>query len=277
MEQPTKELRQRRTATEPSTIGTDDDLSVATTFSCSDPSPSNAKNRSPVPSTIGEWDIIKERHDLFNLVALLPMNLFLILNWDWELLFQGNGLDVVWTGNYFWSYYFYTLSYFLVDTIFVWLQPECVKSPKTIIRHHLLAMSYISLAAPSRFVPYRWFMGACLSVEVNTWFLIARRVVFKRSDMLHPIIVETVPVLFYVSWILIRCILYPSIFGVQLYLLKMEYDETGTIFHLPAICIPMHFFLCALNLKWSYELFLPPIKKFIRGDDGANREISSGL
>ena len=71
-------------------------------------------------------------------------------------------------------------------------------------------------------VPYskphvQWCMGACMSVELNTWFLIARRVFNKQGfcpwviglPPLFSIRVKLISIFFYLTWISIRCILYP--------------------------------------------------------------------
>lgn len=107
-------------------------------------------------------------------------------------------------------------------------------------------------------------MGSILSVEVNTWFLIARRVVYKASGKpVSPIISEAVSAMFYITWIWIRCIVYPGVLLTFLQLAKEKIEETGTYFHLPMIFIPFHFGLCVLNLKWTYDLFTPIIKRWL--------------
>jgi hypothetical protein len=42
------------------------------------------------------------------------------------------------------------------------------------------------------------------------------------------------------------------------------------------VFIPVHFFLCLLNLKWSYDLFEPVVRKWI-SKDGDGPIIASGL
>lgn len=140
------------------------------------------------------------------------------------------------------------------------------------MKHHFVAIAYLS--GPLAWPEYRWFMGACLSVEVNTWFLILRRVLYKRKESIHPFITEVVSLLFYVTWIAIRVFLYPMIMYI---FVQMAYDrimETGVLFHWPMIFIPVHFFLCILNLKWTYDLFLPMYTKYFtstKGEIGVSR------
>lgn len=215
----------------------------------------------PMPTlNYTETDVARDRHDYFNLVSLLFIIGSTALNYDWEKFASMQGMRLSWTGSFFWESWTITLIYFLMDLTWVARVPICVKSPGVIVGHHIVAMAY--LAAPVYYPEYRWFMGSILSVEVNTWFLILRRVVFKQPDV-HPILTETISALFYITWVLIRLIIYP---GVLLTFLSMAHEhilETGIFWHLPMIFIPVHFFLCMLNLKWTYDLFTPIVKRWL--------------
>lgn len=194
-------------------------------------------------------------------------------------------------------YHFWVLStqtctaYFIIDLIWVYWVPHCVKSPGTIVKvgfdekcsicnqsfltpflqHHLVVVAY--LFGPIFFPKYRWFMGACLSVEINTWFLILRRVVYKRKITL---LTETVSACFYISWIVIRCFIYPAIMVTFVQLAVRAVRETNQLWHWPMIFIPVHFVLCVLNLKWSYDLFMPIIKTWFV-QDAAAPTVANGL
>jgi hypothetical protein len=121
-------------------------------------------------------------------------------------------------------------------------------------------------------------MGGCLTVEINTWFLILRRLLYKRRESLKvPLLEEAVSVAFYISWIVVRCFIYPAILCIFYQMAKAEVLKTKILFHWPMLFIPGHFFLCALNLKWSYDLFQPMVMKwFVKNVDGP-AGISSGL
>jgi hypothetical protein len=144
----------------------------------------------------------------------------------------------------------------------------------SILQHHIIAIMYLS--APVYYPEYRWFMGACLSVEINTWFLILRRVTFKRKASLWPMLLEAVSLSFYLSWIVIRCFLYPAILMVFLQMATREVIATRKLWHWPMMFIPVHLFLCVLNLKWSYDLFQPIVKRWILKDTNAPI-VSTGL
>ena len=129
------------------------------------------------------------------------------------------------------------------------------------------------LFGPVAFPKYRWFMGACLTVEINTWFLILRRVVYKRKI---AFLSETVSALFYLSWIVIRCFIYPAIMVTFVQLAIRAVQETNQLWHWPMMFIPVHFVLCVLNLKWSYDLFQPIIKNWVV-KDAASPTVANGL
>lgn len=142
-------------------------------------------------------------------------------------------------------------------------------------QHHFVAMAY--LCGPMIWPEFRWFMGACLSVEVNTWFLIVRRVLYKRKDRIHPAILEFVSLSFYMSWIAIRIFLYPTIMYIFVNMYFDAVARTGVWFHWPMIFMPVHFFLCLLNLKWSYDLFQPLITTWLSRSKEQEVGLSSGL
>jgi hypothetical protein len=123
----------------------------------------------------------------------------------------------------------------------------------------------IYLMGPVCYPEYSWFMGAILSVEINTWFLILRRVVFKMSPArpVSPLVGQIVSAMFYLTWILIRCIIYPGVLFQFLQLAAARIAETGSVWHPEMLFIPTHAVLCILNLKWTYDLFQPIVKRWL--------------
>jgi hypothetical protein len=220
-------------------------------------------------------EIARERHDFFNIFALVFVIGATLINWDLTRLVQGYGPDEAWTGEHFYLNWATTVLYFLIDLLWVAVVPICVKSPGTIIKHHFVAIIYLS--APVFWVEYRWFMGACLTVEVNTWFLILRRLVYKRQSWIPAICVEVVDKSFYISWIVIRCFIYPSLLVKMVNLAIIGIQLSGHFWHWPLLFIPLHFFLCVLNLKWSYDLFEPIIRKRMKGNGAKQATVATGL
>lgn len=91
-------------------------------------------------------------------------------------------------------------------------------------------------------------------MQVNTWLLIARRVMPSRL----------LDILFYATWVLIRNIFFPYLIWDVSKAYWEVVQEEGTIFH-PILFAPvMQVALTVLNFQWSYELFkkaMRPVKK----------------
>jgi len=248
------------TASEHETLSDD---GSATSLVQEEKSKSNTKSIKSKPTPpktldITETDIARDNHDYFNIVALAVVVYTVALNYEYPSL--------TYTGNHFMKMWAATLLYFFLDLTWVTLVPICVKSPGVIVKHHVVAILYLS--APIYFPRYQWIMGAVLSVEVNTWFLICRRLVYRSSycpsyAQVSPIITTTVSSLFYITWIAIRCYLYPHVLVLFFKLWKEEIETQGKYFFWELLFIPVHVVLCILNLKWTYDLFKPIIKRWI--------------
>lgn len=229
-----------------------------------------------IPRHDPDW--ARDLHDFFNLAVLVPVITLNVINWNWDLMWkimwtERPVISKAWTGDFFFEFFYLTAFYFCVDLIWIIAQPRCVKSPMTIIQHHIATLFYIYL--PYHIPQCRWLMGACMIVELNTWFLIARRV-FNRQNFPPTVIglhgmsirVKVISILFYITWIGIRCILYP-------YLIPEVYNtwvdntkRTGTTWNLLLWAVPLHMVFCLLNLKWSYDLLMSKIRYWRRRRQG---------
>lgn len=69
--------------------------------------------------------------------------------------------------------------------------------------------------------------------------------------------------MFYLTWIWIRCVIYPGVLVTFFQMAAERIQETGVYFHWPMMFIPAHAALCALNLKWTYDLFEPIVKRWL--------------
>jgi hypothetical protein len=237
-------------------------------------------------------DSMRDAHDFFNLIILIPILALNIMNWNWDILLnltnaknkhRQNSFQDAWTGEWFDLFFMATMCYFFADLAWILIIPSCVKSPSTIIQHHIVTMLYI-------LIPYfqpevRWCMGVCMSVEINTWFLIARRV-FNKEGFSPWIIdlsfisfrVKIISICFYMTWIGIRCILYPILW---LWLWKRWWANSlqmGTKFNLDLIAPVLHSSFCILNFKWTYDLTMSKIRYWRRQKDRHKEyQVSKGL
>ncbi len=223
----------------------------------------------------------RDLHDFFNLIALVPVVVLNIINWDWDILIDSNkSLQQAWTGQYFPLFFATTVGYFVADLIWVLQVPTCVKSPAVIMQHHLASLVYM-------LIPYMypresgWLMGACLIVEINTWLLIARRVFNKQGfgpwviDLsLFSIKVKLISIFFYITWVSIRCFLYPAIWRM---ILTLWYDngyKQGENFAIFSFALGLHTIFCILNFKWTFDLFM---SKYRAWKIGGSAKIEKGL
>ena len=219
-----------------------------------------------------EEDWYRDTHDFFNLIVLIPIISLNVMNWNWERIFNPRKKQTIvdaWTGEWFKVFFACTVLYFVVDLLWILLIPKCVKSPSTIIQHHVATLLYIM-------VPYyapesRWCMGACMSVEINTWFLIARRV-FNKAGFPPWIIdlsfvsirVKLISICFYITWIAIRCILYPLLMGYIVNRWLARSEKVGSYLNFDLISPVMHASFCILNFKWTYDLTMSKFRYYKR-------------
>mmetsp|Transcript_27485 Transcript_27485/g.77060 ORF Transcript_27485/g.77060 Transcript_27485/m.77060 type:complete len:341 (+) Transcript_27485:162-1184(+) len=247
-------------------------------------------------------DFTRDVHDFFNLVILVPIIALNVMNWNWDVLFNlktgssssGNGqrddqltaiFSKAWTGAWFDMFLYTTVFYFVFDLAWILAVPKCVKSPATIIQHHVVSLLYILI--PYSIYELRFGLGVCMSVEINTWFLIARRV-FNKQGFSPWIIdlsfisfrVKLISICFYITWIGIRCIVYP-IFLV--YVIGRWWGHSKNVGYYANVEIVAPFFqfiFCILNFKWTYDLIMSKLRYWRRSRKGgppANYKPDKGL
>mmetsp|Transcript_1157 Transcript_1157/g.2098 ORF Transcript_1157/g.2098 Transcript_1157/m.2098 type:complete len:333 (+) Transcript_1157:82-1080(+) len=229
-------------------------------------------------------DLARDFHDFFNLICLVPIIALNVLNWDWDKLFQSihskEGIPFIhcWTGEYFYLFFYVTLAYFIVDLVWVTVIPRAVKSPSTIIQHHIATILYLII--PFHVQSFRFLMGVCMSVEMNTWFLIARRVFNKQGfppwtidlPYLFSVRVKLISICFYITWISIRCVLYPYVLVVFYKMVQSgNLRENERMFMPVGTCL--HSVFCVLNVRWTIDL----INSKIRQWKTKTNDIASGL
>ncbi|CAJ1383400.1 unnamed protein product [Effrenium voratum] len=91
-----------------------------------------------------------------------------------------------------------TVAYLISDGLWILLQPDMVRTPKSIIAHHVVTL--IVIMDPLQIASHRVNASRALLVEVNTVLLTLRRLLG------HPVWCE---VGFYLTWVLIRLVWFP--------------------------------------------------------------------
>lgn len=147
-------------------------------------------------------------HDMFNLISLsimIPMILFYCYQTT-ELHQLGTSCDF---GSEFSDLFriFFSIfySYLLLDTLVIFLYPSCVVTDrKSLLFHHALLLPLCLV--PYFHARYHWHMMIGLTTEINTFFIILRRQLSPKS---RPHMLCNV--LFYITWILLKLILFPCL------------------------------------------------------------------
>lgn len=216
-------------------------------------------------------NLARDVHDVFNLIALLPVIWFNLQNWT-ATLFIGRSnllntdLPDLWHGEAFHLFWWLTFGYFVADALFLLLVPQCVKSPRMIMCHHIGTIVYICV--PKLRPEYGWLMGACMIVEVNTWFLVARRYFNKNGSkaftrgvpLTESCRLLLVSSCFYVTWFAIRLFFYPYLFYVIVgEWLKYSW-RVGRYINVIAPTPVIQAVLIYLNVKWSIDLLRSKLK-----------------
>jgi hypothetical protein len=215
----------------------------------------------------------RDVHDWFNIIVLIPIIAADVANWSFgngKLLSVLSGslpMPSLWHGDYFPLFFWMTAAYFVTD--FVWLLtcPKVVRSPGVILGHHLVALLYIQI--PYFYPEYGWLMGACMIVEVNTWFITARRlfnqqgqIVFTFSALVPgaTIKVKLISVCFYVTWVVIRLMIYPALLVVVWDEYLKRWSLVGSPLNAITVAPIMQLVFVLLNLKWSNDLLLSKLR-----------------
>lgn len=180
-------------------------------------------------------------HDIFNLICLPWILLVTSLH-----LYEGS--------QWFWIQFWVFLSYLLVDTLWLVLKPKSVASPTVIIGHHIVCLvGWIQPAFNER--KYSVWISQCVLVEINTWFLIARRT--WKSNLLFSLC-------FYFTWIVLRLIMYPVILVQFTSYLTNTCGAVSSLYSLsscllsgdrPGLLLLFLFVtLNGLNYKWTFDM-----------------------
>jgi len=138
----------------------------------------------------------------------------------------------------------------VVDMAWLALFPQTVASPYTIIVHHAFALMGVNMAVIDPELAFWCSIG--LTVEFNTVFLL-----LKRNFPDIPVFA----VLFNVSWVAIRNMLYP----VSLYVYCFEFWEMsrvkGSWVHAGTGVLATMTLLNALFVKWTFDQVVKSEKK----------------
>lgn len=183
--------------------------------------------------------ILHKRHDIFN-VIVIPIIIFFLLKFLCAYSVDKNTpfIHVCLVGEI----------YFLVDAVWLIAYPRSVASPNVIIAHHVVAALgwYMPMLNPS----VAGYACACMLVEINTFFLIGRRVI-GDNEMLKVLF----KMCFHISWISLRIVMYPVLLYYFTLETLLEMTRVKNVLNVYALGIILLSSLTALNMKWSYDIY----------------------
>lgn len=172
-----------------------------------------------------------ERHDLFNVMTLLPVTTLDFLSFPRPYLRK--------------PLMYAFAAYAVADSAWVMVEPKSVKDPNGILLHHALALGLLTI--PLMYPQFQVYVPMTLSAEFNTLLLITKRHVTWRPLRM---VLEG---LFYSSWVVVRLALFPWMWS-RYTLTALEKIKLGNWLH-PIVFTPFVMgALCIMQFKWSWGL-----------------------
>ena len=194
----------------------------------------------------------RNKHDLFNLIFLIPLNLCNILNWKLD------GYKIVFSNNFFDIFKILYYFYFVIDTIWILLIPSCVKSAKYLYIHHILGLISLFLMPKNGII--REYTCITLLTEINTLFLIARRlfncgyfIKYNKYNQIGTILntkIKIASIGFYISWLIIRLGIMPYL-SICLFYFSYKNNKKINI-----LAFLFHSIFTLLGIKWTIDFIL---------------------
>jgi len=181
---------------------------------------------------------ISEKHDLYNIISLLPIVLFTVYQ-----------LISISASETYYLYFLTIVSYIVSDIIWIFKYPRSVRSPNVILFHHIIMLLLTLYQNQNR--EYAILFYKAMIIEFSTWLLITKRF-FKESLNRHYLIKKYTNYIHYSCWILIRNFYVPYI------MIYESYQVIGSYIVLLGCCI-----ISLLQYYWTYK-YLNTIYKDIQ-------------
>lgn len=191
-------------------------------------------------------------HDIFNLISLSIMIpiilLYCHLATEWDKIgtrdLGGGHQDL------FVTFFTIFMIYLIVDTAAIALFPSCVVTdPRIILIHHCVLLPLCVI--PYFHDRYHWHMIVGLTTEINTFFIVLRRQLPQPS-----LIYNVCNVLFYVTWVLLKLILFPCITVLFLFECVNYSNEVNTFVNITVIAPVLMAALTMLTFKWTKDMLI---------------------
>mmetsp|Transcript_112830 Transcript_112830/g.319163 ORF Transcript_112830/g.319163 Transcript_112830/m.319163 type:complete len:266 (-) Transcript_112830:114-911(-) len=230
-------------------------------------------------------------HDVFNVLCISVLDALNLMNWRsdaaaWADVRLADGPEVWaarWSGAYQNTLLVYFCVYMIVDTVFVCLLPQSVKTPAAIFVHHLAV--FAAMAIPwLHSATHGYTLGIFMMAEFNTLFLLLRKMVMRRSPKAKELpgcALLALSVCFYFTWVVVRLVLYPVwFFTVSLPEWLQAWERTGGPLNLFLVMPATTGFAVVLNFKWTWDLLSGVLRRRMRraaAKEGGDDDAGDGL
>lgn len=190
------------------------------------------------------------QHDKFNVVVLSVIVgitcYYLAMVTEWNKL--GTAELGVGYENIFYVLFYVFNSYLLVDVIWILLRPTAVmSSPSSLIVHHVV--TFLLTLTPFLVPQFQFHLGTCLLVEMNTIFLTLRRLAV-RGTISHRLF----DIMFYITWVVLRLIMFPVLFVFYSFEYLRYCTEVGTRINVALFAPILLLALTVMSYKWTVDL-----------------------
>jgi hypothetical protein len=199
-------------------------------------------------------------HDTFNIISLVIIISIVITYLCFATEFPKIGTDLLGIDHIQIFYILFVVfsTYLIIDCFIIYIFPKCVLSnPTTILYHHFA--TFLLILIPFYENQFAWHMSACLIVEINTLFLTVRRNSTKAG-----LIWRVSEILFYISWVILRLILFPILcvfFSFEYYRYSLS---SGSFINFVLFAPILQILLTFLSILWTIEIIK---KKFTKNTE----------
>ena len=206
-------------------------------------------------------------HDIFNIITLSCVSIltfiYLIKYTQLELIGTNSKMATNGHEDFIIIYYLFS-TYLLVDMIWIIVIPYSVasKNSSAIIFHHLVTAGLVSL--PMFDSRYEWHMVLSLVVEANTVFLALR-----RNTSIGSITHKISDILFYITWLFLRLLLFPLLCVLFTYEWYYRYLNTYILFNIILLAPILMACLTAMSVFWTVEIYIKTYRRKPKDKSGS--------
>jgi hypothetical protein len=198
------------------------------------------------------------RHDAFNIVSLFIISTINLVYFS--LITDVSKIGTSELGKdhkgIFFTLYASSFIYFIIDTLWILFNPNAIlANPNSIITHHFISILFITI--PAFIDPqFSWHMSALLLLEINILIMTIRRSLSNDSSIIFHIL----NILFYLTWVLFRLIMLPTLLVFFVYEYIRISISLGGYFNYGILAIIFQTLITWMSYQWTIDLVIKKIR-----------------